>query len=144
MPKIVINKDSKKTIIKIIDTWKGKLTWDLLCKRVTRELDLDEVVTRHTLLRYDEIKIAFKNKKDILKDSPAIKLELGDKALEKAYERILNLQTENSRLQSENSALREQFVRWQYNLYHIKGLEIKKIMDNVNHDLPPINRKKRN
>lgn len=134
MPKILIDNDSKRAIIKIIDSWKGKLTWERLCEKVSRDLGFNEVISRHTLLAYGEIQLAFSNKKKILKDSPANKFGTGDVALDKAYERIQTLESANLRLEAEITATREQFVRWQFNLYRM-GVD----MEQLNLDKPLVN-----
>ncbi len=126
MPKILVDEYSKKSIIKIIDSWSGKLTWERLCERVSRELKLDEVISRHTLLSYDDIKLAFSTKKSNLKKAPENRYGLGDSSLQKAYERILILESANQRLEKEIAATREQFVRWQSNLYRM-GVDMEKV-----------------
>lgn len=119
MPKILVDDDSKRLIFKIIDSWRGKLTWERLCEKVSRELNFDQVISRHTLLSYDDIKLAFSTKKTKLKDAPEHKYGTGDSALLKAYERIQILESANQRLEKEIAATREQFVRWQHNLYRM-------------------------
>jgi hypothetical protein len=120
MPKILVDDDSKRTIFKIIDSWRGKLTWESLCEKVSRELNFEQVISRHTLLSYDDIKLAFTTKKTKLRDAPEHKYGTGDSALLKAYERIQILESANQRLEKELAATREQFVRWQHNLYRMQ------------------------
>ncbi|OUS27247.1 hypothetical protein A9Q98_09705 [Thalassotalea sp. 42_200_T64] len=132
MPKIVISEDVHKSVLKIISKWKGKLTWKLLCERVTRENGLDKEVSRHTLLAYGDIEIAYNERKKALKDEPAHLLLPEDKQLENAYEQIDELKADKKVLQGEVKAMREQVVRWMYNLYQM-GLN----MDEMNKALPP-------
>lgn len=127
----------------MIDAWKGKLTWEELCKNISVNLGLSSVISRHTLLRHDDIKVAFNNKKMVLKETPIQPIDLGDKALEKAYERIKNLETKNSRLEREVSAVREQFVRWQHNLYKMKNIDMTALKKNINEALPDNDRANR-
>ncbi|MDP3210397.1 hypothetical protein [Methylotenera sp.] len=145
MPKIVIDRDSKKEIIRMIDSWKGKLSWEELCIYISNNLGLDNIVSRHTLLRHDDIKIAFANKKKILKETPTNNIDIGDKALEKAYERIKTLEAKNSRLEKEISVIKEQFVRWQHNLYkyNYDMNLVKSRIDEVLPDFDRANRKNR-
>jgi hypothetical protein len=133
MPKIVISEDVHKSVLKIIAKWKGKLTWDLLRERVTRENGLDNLVARHTLLAHEDIKIAYKERKGALKDEPAHLLLPEDKQLENAYEQIDELTADKKALQGEVKAMREQIVRWMYNLYQM-GLN----MDEMS-KVPPSN-----
>lgn len=127
MPKIVISEDVHKSVLKIISKWKGKLTWKLLCERVTRDNELRKEVSRHTLLAYKDIEIAFNARKETLKSGATQSLLSEDKQLENAYQRIDVLQANNKALQGEVKAMREQVVRWMYNLYQM-GLN----MDEMN------------
>jgi len=120
MPKILVDDDSKRSIFKIIDSWRGKLTWESLCEKVSRELNFDQVISRHTLLSYGDIKLAFAAQKTKLKNAPEHKYGTGDSALLKAYERIQILESAYQRLEKELAATREQFVRWQHNLYRMQ------------------------
>jgi hypothetical protein len=136
MPKILVDEDSKRSIVKIIDSWTGKLTWERLCEKVSLQLQFDDVISRHTLLSYDEIKLAFSSKKERLKQSPAHKFGTGDTALQKAYERIQTLEAANQRLEKEIAATREQFVRWQSNLYRM-GVDMEQVSKII--DKPLVN-----
>ncbi len=131
MPKILITNNNKKKILDIILSWRGKLSWSLLCERVTKELDLKNKVSRHTLLAYEEIKIAFENKKEWLKENPNPSYESDSTQLQDAYSRIDKLDAKVRCLEMENTALKEQLVRWQYNLY-LMGNN----MDMLNKELP--------
>lgn len=142
MPKILVDDDTKRSIIKIIDAWKGKLTWEILCQKVSRELQFKEEISRHTLLSYDEIKLAFSSKKVKLKESPAHKFGTGDTALQKAYERIQTLEAANLRLEKEIAATREQFVRWQHNLYRM-GVDMEQVARDIDRPLVDFERAKR-
>jgi hypothetical protein len=119
MPKIVVSDDVHKNVLTLLASWKGRLTWKLLCERVTREFGLKKEVSRHTLLAYKDIEIAFNNRKAMLKEAPRHLDEPEDVQLENAYKRIDELESKNKLLQSEVSALREQIVRWMYNLYQM-------------------------
>jgi hypothetical protein len=132
MPKIVISEDVHKNVLKIISKWKGKLTWKLLCERVTRESGLKKEVSRHTLLAYKDLEIAFNTRKRTLKNEPAHLLLSEDKQLENAYQRIDALEADNKSIQGNVKAMREQLVRWMYNLYQ---MELN--MDEMNKTVPP-------
>mgnify|MGYP001179613503 CR=1 FL=1 len=139
MPKILVDENSKKTIIKIIDSWRGKLTWGSLCEQVSRELKFEEVISRHTLLSYDDIKLAFSTKKSNLKDSSEHKYGTGDSALLKTYERVQILESANQRLEKELAATREQFVRWQHNLYRM-GVDMEQVAKAIDKPLVDFDR----
>ena len=66
-----ISSSMQKKIEKLIHKWEGKLTWELLTKRVELELGLN--TTRQTLCTYTGIDTAFKNKKSVLRGAtPAL------------------------------------------------------------------------
>lgn len=130
MPKIMVDEDSKRAIIKIIDSWRGKLTWEKLCLHVSNELEFEGVISRHTLLAYDDIKNAFSTKKEHLKNAPEIKFGTGDLALQKAYGRISTLESANARLEKEIALVREQFVRWGHNLHRL-GVNMEEIYKHI-------------
>jgi predicted nuclease with TOPRIM domain len=131
MPKIVITSSSKKKILNVISGWQGKLSWSLLCERVTKELGLESIVSRHTLLAYEDVKIAFEEKKAWLKEQPFSSSKKDDMQLQDAYSRIDTLEAKVRSLEAEKTALTEQFVRWQYNLYYMSNN-----MDELNKELP--------
>lgn len=139
----MVDEDSKKSIIKIIDSWRGKLTWEKLCQKVSDELGFDQIISRHTLLAYDDIKHAFSTRKSNLKDAPENRFGTGNLALEKAYERISTLESTNDRLEKELVAIREQFVRWQFNMHRL-NLDMEKINKHIDEPLVDFGRANRN
>lgn len=100
-------------LVNLIDHWEGKLTWEALCIEGAKLIGYQP--TRQTLNTHSKIKSAYLGKKDLLKSGfvpskrPA--------SLSIAEQRIRRLEAENSRLQTENASLLEQFLRWQYNAY---------------------------
>lgn len=144
---MIIDSKNKKQILKIIDTWQGKLSWNLLCARITRELDLKNQISRHTLLAYAEFKIAFDSRKSTLRQEQGSIARPSDLELKIAYERIDSLEAQVKRLEAEKSAVMEQFVRWQHNLYQM-NVDMDELQLNLDNPLPAIdranaNRKKR-
>jgi hypothetical protein len=139
MPKKIISDKVIKKTSDIITTWKGKLTWDLLCERVTKECGLETKVSRHTLLEYEEIKLAFNGRKEWLKENPTPLRETENLQLQDAYTQIDKLRAENKRLEDEKDAVREQFVRWQNNLYQM-GINMDKLQSELNKPLSSIDR----
>tara|TARA_R110000851_G_scaffold29912_1_gene81876 strand:- start:600 stop:1130 length:531 start_codon:yes stop_codon:yes gene_type:complete len=132
MPKVIVDDITHKSILRIISQWRGKLTWKLLCERVTRECELKNNISRHTLLAYQEIEIAYSERKKMLNSEGSHhQLIPEDKQLENVYNRIDKLEIDKKRLQSELNAMREQVVRWMYNLYQM-GLN----MDEMNAPMP--------
>ena len=43
MPKILITEENLEDIIMMIKTWEGKLTWDLLCSKVSELLNVKSI-----------------------------------------------------------------------------------------------------
>lgn len=112
MAKHLTSKDIA-VLINLIDSWEGKLGWELLCEAAAPLIGARP--TRQTLSSHGQVKTAFQQKKEQQKSGlfhakrPA--------SLYIAEQRIGRLENENSRLKAENSALLECFVRWQYNAY---------------------------
>ena len=99
-------------VVRLLDGWTEKLTWDGLIARITAQTK--STYTRQALDRHPRIKLAFQAAKERLANQP-VKEGL-TKAEEQrrlaAYDRLVS---ENARLNKENNALLEQFTRWAYN-----------------------------
>jgi hypothetical protein len=122
-----------KQIVQILDGWSGKLTWNALIDAI--EIRMFSRYTRQTLHKHERIRNAY----ELIKTG---KSTSGEKAktsqspqLQAAIDRIARLEAENKRLESENTKLLEQFVRWAYNA-HTRGLS----KDFLNNPLPSIHR----
>ncbi len=122
-----------KEIVKILDGWSEKLTWDLLIEAI--DFRTHNKYTRQALHKHVRIRNAFELRKAGLAEGDATIRKVHSPELQKALERIARIEAENKRLESENNQLLEQFARWAYNA-HVRGL------DNtfLNQDLPPVNR----
>jgi len=139
MPKIVITEDNLPKVLSILDKWRGKLTMDLFRQEVAKELGL-ESVDRGTLYAYGEIKAAFQMKKDKLRlisdDNPdkeaTIEMLLKEKAEDKS---------KIERLEDKLNKYKEQFVRWQNNLYLMPGVDLDRLNKELEAPLPTIQRK---
>ncbi len=59
MPKLTISNEDISQVVALIDTWAGKLTWDLLTKKVTELFDIKGGVTRQSLSSKGDIQTAF-------------------------------------------------------------------------------------
>lgn len=122
-------------IVKILDGWSGKLSWQLFIEAITAQLH--KTYARQTLNNHERIKAGFVARKKELtgqerksKDSKSPELQLAD-------QRIKQLEAEIARLTRENNTLLEQFVRWAYNA-STRQLDL----DFLNIPLPIINREK--
>ncbi|MFV3370907.1 hypothetical protein ACNFH5_22295 [Pseudomonas sp. NY15435] len=119
------------TLINLIDSWEGKLTWEILCDAALPMIGTRP--TRQTLNSHARIKTAFGHKKGQQKDGfvpskrpPSLRI---------AEQRIRRLESEIDRLKSENSELLVRFIKWQYNAYK-HGISKEKL----DADLPRIDR----
>ncbi|MFB0981573.1 MAG: hypothetical protein QMC62_11745, partial [Alteromonadaceae bacterium] len=68
MPKIVITAENIPEVLHLIETWKGKLTWPLLCEDTMIMLQLDNV-TRQALSGYKAIQEAYTARKQYLREN---------------------------------------------------------------------------
>jgi len=114
-----LTSESIEAIVKILDGWSGKLTWELLIDEASKRLH--QTYTRQALSSYERVKSAFQLQKGRL---PYLKE--GSKKLYSPEDiaesqRNARLVAENARLESENQRLLEQFARWAYNA-HTQGI----------------------
>lgn len=122
-----------KEIVEILDGWSEKLTWDLLIAAINFRTHNE--YTRQTLYKHERIRNAFELRKNDITNGETATRKVRSPELQKALERIARLEVESKRLESENSQLLEQFVRWAYNA-SARGLDA----DFLNKPLPPVNR----
>ncbi|MFV8463499.1 hypothetical protein ACNO7T_20295 [Vibrio campbellii] len=133
MPKIVITENNILDVVSLIDTWQGKLTWPLLCERVTELLGLKGgAVTRQTLSSYKSIQEAYTAKKQKLRETP----ETTPRAVDTdEYVKFLESQVKSLNIELEralelNERYKQRFVQWQYNAY-VNGLRIDSLDDAI-------------
>lgn len=159
--------DNKHAILAIIDGWSGKLSDELLSKKIQDVLGLDKPPSRHTLAKHPEVKHAIDLKRKELRDKKNQSVEQakqcidsGDKLsqlmknlgseestikeLIKLVEALENdnkkLSSEKKRLEAINAHLQETFVRWQYNLQRMDGVDLNLLMARIDEGLPAKNR----
>ncbi|MFQ2529549.1 hypothetical protein ACK30K_19455 [Aeromonas caviae] len=122
-------------IVKLLDGWSGKLTWDTLLDTIA--LRLHHRYTRQTLHKHERIRAAYSQKKEALSNSSnkAAVPQVGRKLDDEIIRKIDRLEAENRRLVAENQHLLEQFVVWAYNA-HSRGLT----KEFLSQPLPRVNR----
>jgi hypothetical protein len=108
-----LTKKDIQAIVTLIDSWEGKLGWEVLCDEASPLIGIRP--TRQTLSSHPEIKFAFGHQKERLKSGVSVRKR--PPSLNIAAQRIRRLETENSRLTRENERLLERFMRWQYNAH---------------------------
>lgn len=140
MPKKIITKETLPLVLSEIDRWRGKLTWDLLRERLAEVLQVKSV-SRHTLLNYPEIVDAFNWRKENLKEEVGGEPANPNVTIESLLDHIDELGAKINRLEKENQVLKEQFVRWQYNLYMMPGVDMERLNKAIDKPLVPINRR---
>lgn len=129
-----LTKSDISAIINIIQGWdEGKLTWDDICESASKIVG--KKPTRQSLNSNCLIKEAYEVKKSGLKiHGPRTATP---SSLKVASARISKQQSEIDGLKAKNSALLEQFVKWQYNSYKY-GLK----EHQLNESLPRIDRER--
>lgn len=122
-------------IVKLLDSWNGKLTWDTLLDTIA--LRLYQRYTRQTLHKHERIRAAYSQRKEALSNSSnkAVVPQVGHKLDDEIIRKIGRLEAENQRLEAENQQLLEQFVVWAYNA-HVRGLT----KEYLSQPLPHVNR----
>ena len=122
-----------KQIVEIIDGWSGKISWGLLIDAI--ELRMFNQYTRQALYKHERVRRAFEFRKaDLSANDRRVRGGVSSQ-WQIALDRIARLEAANTRLESENTQLLEQFARWAYNA-HTRGLD----HDFLNRPLPPVNR----
>lgn len=61
MPKILVTEENLEKIIMLINTWESKLTWNLLCTKVSELLNVKSIEIQ-LLIYYPDIQKAFRNR----------------------------------------------------------------------------------
>ncbi|MGR5545836.1 hypothetical protein ACP3VZ_12335 [Vibrio sp. PNB22_2_2] len=116
MPKVVITSENMPDVLHRIETWKGKLTWPLLCDEIMALLQIDGV-TRQTLSSYKEIQDAFTARKQYLRESPVTEMPSTDSNVEYLQNQIESLEAELKKANKTIERYKQRFVLWQYNAY---------------------------
>lgn len=103
-----------QAVIEILDSWKGKLTWDLLLK--TAEVKIGIAYSRFTFAEYPTIANAFALRKKALSGTSKVEPSLPrDEQVRAALEQVARYRIKVDRLEAENQLLLEQFVTWAIN-----------------------------
>jgi len=141
MPKMIITEQTIPIALHELDKWTGKLTWDRYAEQLASALG-EARISRHTLLSYPVLVEAFKARKEALKAATQVSADDDkDITLEFAKQQIAILEAKVARLEMQNQHLREQFVRWQHNLYMMPGVDMEKLNTQIDRPLPEVRRR---
>lgn len=141
MPKKIITESTLPIALHQIDKWAGKLTWELYAERLATALG-EQRISRYTLLSYPVLVEAFNAKKDALRAATQNSDGNGrNVTLDFAKQEIATLEAKVARLEKQNDLLREQFVRWQHNLYMMPRVDMEKLNAQINKPMPAVNRR---
>lgn len=125
-----LTQDHITTVLDTLDTWRGKLTWELLLDKL--EGVWGYRYSRFTLASYAEVANAFVLRKDALRGTlPVSRGTPTDERVRAAIEQAERFKAKAARLEAENNLLLEQFVTWANNAED-KGVT----MDMLNKPLP--------
>ncbi|EIU6847397.1 hypothetical protein ACAF61_004106 [Vibrio parahaemolyticus] len=116
MPKVVITSENMPDVLRRIETWKGKLTWPLLCDEIMALLQIDGV-TRQTLSSYKEIQEAFTARKQYLREKATTETLPSDSNMEYLQNQVESLEAELEQAKETIERYKQRFVLWQYNAY---------------------------
>lgn len=125
--------DAIELIVRLLDGWEGKLTWDALIDATVTRLHCR--YTRQALHKHERIRTAYALRKESLGGQKQAAIRRGSGQSTDAMARIARLEAENQRLEAENQRLLEQFVVWAYNA-HTRGLD----KEFLSQPLPRVNR----
>lgn len=115
MPKILITEENLEDIIMLINTWEGKLTWDLLCSEVSQLLNIKSI-ERQSLANYSDIQKAFSTRKQRIKENSKANPQ-PNVTIDYLQKQVNNLKAQVQRLEEINERYKQQFIVWQYNAY---------------------------
>ncbi|WP_304666532.1 hypothetical protein [Neisseria bergeri] len=136
MPKILITEENLEDIIMLIKTWEGKLTWKLLCSKVSELLNIKSI-ERQSLSNYPDIQKVFSQQKQKMKEN-AKKEPVPNITMDYLLKQVNNLKAQVQRLEEINERYKQQFIVWQYNAY-MHGMT----QDTLNKPLIAVNRQRR-
>ena len=136
MPKILITEENLEDIIMLINTWEGKLTWDLLCSEVSQLLNIKSI-ERQSLANYSDIQKAFSTRKQRIKENSKANPQ-PNVTIDYLQKQVNNLKAQVQRLEEINEQYKQKFIVWQYNAYMHGMTE-----DKLNKPLIAVNRKHR-
>ncbi len=124
LPKITSQQQRKIEII--LEKWNGKLTWEALVTQI--ELEIGIKTTRQTLYSYTGIKVAYKEKKAMLRGAtPTIYTKITSSDIE-LLDQIENLKAEIAVLRRNNAEQLRMIERLLANANDIPNIDLHKLV----------------
>lgn len=120
----------------LLNNWEEKLTWDLLCPKVSELLNVKSI-ERQSLANYLDIQKAFSKRKQKIKEDAKANPEQ-NVTIDYLQKQVNNSKAQIQRLEEINERYKQQFIVWQYNAY-MHGIT----EDKLNKPLVAINRQQR-
>lgn len=140
-----LTEEDEQNIIKEIKEWTGKkgaLTFPSVIKMI-EEMGLG-TISRQALYKRKKIRIALEDRRNYLR-LPSSKRGMAHE-MDNAMSKIEKIELENKFLKEQNKALKEKFIRWQYNAHRLNRTEdeleqpieegIRKTLEELNCQLP--------
>jgi len=138
MPKIVITESTLPIALNLLDKWTGKLTWNEYVKKLGEELGT--TVTPGAIKKHEKIQAAFTSKKKTLKDKVESSGLSGNATIDSLIAENESLESKVRRLEDELNLYKEQFVRWQHNLYMMPGVDMDALNATIDKPLVAVDR----
>lgn len=138
MPKKVITEETLPRALHLLDQWQGKLRWDEYAKRVGDALGVN--VTKGALQKHQAIQDAFSDRQDALRKQAKDAATTGDVTLDFLKDENQALQAKVERLEKKIALYKEQFVRWQSNLYMMPNVDMEELNSKIDKPLTNLKR----
>lgn len=123
MPKKVITEETLPVFLHALDSWSGKLTWDLYTKRMVTRLD-EESISSITLKTHRQISEAFRHAKERLKSEKNGEIRQYGATAEVLQKENQALKAQLERAQKDKEVLQLLFINLTNNLYMIDNLDM--------------------
>lgn len=123
MPKKVITADTLPVFLHVLDSWSGKLSWDLYTKRMLTRLD-EESISPVTLKTHRQISEAFRQAKERLKNEKNCEIRQNGTTAEVLLKENQILKAQLERAQSDIETLQLTFNNLLSNLYMVDNLDL--------------------
>ncbi|MCG8073718.1 MAG: hypothetical protein N0E59_21260 [Candidatus Thiodiazotropha taylori] len=140
MPKKVITEATLPVALHLIDTWKGRLTWNAYRDKLVEALHVKGGLTTGTLKKHAEIQRSFTMRQKELREKASEDAGTEDVTLDFLKAENEALAVKVRRLEDKLNLYKEQFVRWQNNLYQMPGVDMEVLNSNIDKPLVPVDR----